>query len=69
MRGGRGVGGIIQKVFIAMILIGVVLAIISIFNDDVFAVLSWILSQCWQFILWVRDFLTGQTTFRSLFER
>lgn len=69
MRKGKGVMGTIMGGIGLLIMLGIFLAVLSQFGGDLGAMLQWILSTAWNFVITIRDTIAGWGTFQGLFGR
>ena len=67
MRRRGGVGGTIMNIFLALIGIAIFLAILGIFQGDVFLLFRWLFEAATNFVYKVRDMFLDMPGFRDLF--
>ena len=63
----QGVVGSIWQIISALVLFGILLAVLAQFGGDVGAAIQWVLQTMWNFVITVRDTVAGWLTFQRLF--
>lgn len=64
-KGGGGVGGVFKKIGMAILVCGLLLALLQIFGDP-FGIVAWLVNWFIWAVNGVADFFTGSQTFRAL---
>lgn len=67
MRRKKGLLSNIISIFVALIAIGIFLAILAQFGGDLGALFRWILDRIWNIIISVKNAVSGWETFQRLF--
>ena len=67
MKRKKGLGNGIISIVLGLALLGVFLAVLSQFGGDLGALVTWILSTAWNFVISVRDTVASWGTFQRLF--
>lgn len=63
---GVNVFGILKKVILAILVLGVLVAVMRAFDWDVFGVVDWIWTFFSGLVMSVADFLTGRSEFQQI---
>lgn len=65
-RSGGGVISTISRAFMYLMLAGLIIALLRVFNWDPFGVMEWLWSMVMGVVLYVSDWFSGNETFREI---
>lgn len=68
-KGGSGVIGFLKQAGLFILLAGLVIALLRVFNWDPFGILEWAWQWIQTIVYGIADFLTGNDTFRKITEK